>query len=117
MDFSTIKVTLKKVSRNTVDISTREITLNILKNVNGNNVDFWTIEITAKKVRENNMVFSTSKLHRKKYVETTWIFGSAKLRRKSTWKLLGNLSKFTFCQIGVISTSDRRRFDVVCPLG
>ena len=56
-------------------ISTREITLNTLKNVNGNNVDFSTIEITPKKVRENNTVFSTSKLHRKKYVETTWIFG------------------------------------------
>ena len=58
-----------------MDISAREITLNILKNVNGNNVDFSTIEITPKKVRENNTVFSTSKLHRKKYVETTWIFG------------------------------------------
>ena len=58
-----------------MDISAREITLNILKNVNGNNVDFSTIEITPKKVRENNTVCSTSKLHRKKYVETTWIFG------------------------------------------
>ena len=58
-----------------MDISAREITLNILKNVNGNNVDFSTIEITPKKVRENNTVFSTSKLHRKKYAETTWIFG------------------------------------------
>ena len=58
-----------------MDISARETTLNILKNANGNNVDFSTIEITPKKVRENNTVFSTSKLHRKKYVETTWIFG------------------------------------------
>ena len=58
-----------------MDISARKITLNILKNVNGNNVDFSTIEIMPKKVRENNTVFSTSKLHRKKYAETTWIFG------------------------------------------
>ena len=71
MDFPTIKITLKKVSRNTVDVSTREIALNTLKNVNGNNVGFSTIEITPKKARENNMVFSTSKLHRKKYVEIT----------------------------------------------
>ena len=60
-----------KLSRNTVDISTREITLNTLKSVNGNNVDYSTIEIKPKKIRENNMVFSTSKLHRKKYVEIT----------------------------------------------
>ena len=58
-----------------MDISARKITLNILKNVNGNNVDFSTIEIMPKKVRENNTVFSMSKLHRKKYAETTWIFG------------------------------------------
>ena len=70
MDFSTIKITSKKVSRNTVGISTREITLNTLKNVNGNNVDFSTIEITPKKVLENNMVFSTSKLH--SIAKSTW---------------------------------------------
>ena len=43
-----------------MDISTREIALNTLKNVNGNNVGFLTIEITPKKAWENNMVFSTS---------------------------------------------------------
>ena len=38
--------------------------------------------------------FWPAKLHRKKYVETMWIFQLAKLHRKSTWKWLGNLSKF-----------------------
>ena len=54
MDFLTIKITLKKVSINTVDISTREITS---KKVGGNNVDFSTIEITSEKARGNNADF------------------------------------------------------------
>ena len=66
-----MKITSKKVSRNTVDISKKEITS---KKVCGNKVDFSTIEITLKKVRGNNVEFSISEITPKKYVETTWKF-------------------------------------------
>ena len=71
VEFLLIKTASKKVSRNNVDISTREITS---KKVCGNNVDFSTSEITSKKVRGNNMDFSTSEITLKKYVEVTWKF-------------------------------------------
>ena len=71
MDYSTIKITSKKVSRNTVDIPTIEITS---KKVRGNDVDFSTIEITSTKVRGNDVDFSISEITSKKYVETTWKF-------------------------------------------
>ena len=54
-----------------MDISTKKITLNTLKNVNGNNVDISAIEITPKKVRENVVDFRISKITLKKYVEMT----------------------------------------------
>ena len=54
-----------------MDISTKKITLNTFKNVNGNNVDISTIEITPKKVRENDVDFRISKITLKKYVEMT----------------------------------------------
>ena len=54
-----------------MDISTKKITLNTLKNVNGNNVDISAIEITPKKVRENDVDFRISKITLKKYVEMT----------------------------------------------
>ena len=60
-------------------------------------------------------IFRPSKLHRKKYVETTRIFRLAKLHRKSTWKWRGNSSRFGLCRIDVISTLNRRRFDLVYP--
>ena len=69
MDYLTIKITSKKVSKNTVDISAKEITW---KKVRGNDVDFSTIEITSKKVRGNDVDFSISEKKTKKYVETTW---------------------------------------------
>ena len=90
VEFLHIK-TSKKVSRNNVDISTREITS---KKVRGNNVDFSTIEITSKKVRGNNVDFSSSKITPKKVRGTTRIFRAAKLNRKSTWKGRGNSSIF-----------------------
>ena len=65
---------------------------------------------------EARWIFRPSKLHQKKYVETTWIFWPVKLHRKSTWKRRGNSSKFGLRRIDVISTSNGRRFDVVCPL-
>ena len=58
-----------------------------------------------------------SKLHRKRCVESTWIFRPSKSHRKSTRKWSGNSSKFGLQRIDVISTSNPRRFDVVCPLG
>ena len=97
MDFSTIEITSKKVR--------------------GNNVDISTIEITSKQVRENNLYFLTIEITSKKYVESTWIFRPSKLHRKSTWNRRGNSSKFGLRRIDVISTSNPRRFDVVCPLG
>ena len=114
MDYSTIKITSRKLSRNTVDILTKEITS---KKVRGSNVGFSTIEITSKKVRGNNVDFSTKEITSKNYVETTWIFRSVKLHRKSTWKRRGKSSKFGLRRIDIISTSNRHRFDVVCPLG
>ena len=88
MDYSTIKITSKKVSRNTVDISKKEITSEKvrgnkvdfstfeikLKKVRGNNGDFSTIEITSKKVCGSNADFSISEITLKKYVEMTWKF-------------------------------------------
>ena len=99
----------KKVRGNNVDFSIGEI---ISKNVRGNNVDFSTIEIPSKKDVEGTWIFRPAKLHRKKYVETTWIFRPSKLHRKSTWKWRGNSSKFGLRCIDVISTSNRRGFDM-----
>ena len=89
MDFSTIKITWKKVSGNNVDFSTIEITL---KKVCGNNVDFSTIEITSKKVCGNDGDFSMSEITQKNFVEMTRKFvqsWSSTYRRnihvESTW--------------------------------
>ena len=114
MDISTKEITSKKVRGSKVDFSTIEITS---KKVRGNDVDFSTIEITSKKVRGNDVDFSTSEITSKKYVGTTWNFRPAKLHRKSTWKRRGNSSKFGLRRIDITSTSNRRRFDVACPLG
>ena len=64
-----MKTTSRKVSKNNVHISTRQITS---KKVRGNIVDFWTREIT--RVRGNNVDFSASEITSKKYVEMTWKF-------------------------------------------
>ena len=74
-------------------------------------------KLHRKKYVETTWIFPPSKLHRQKYVETTWIFRSVKLHQKSTWKRRGNSSKFGLRRIDIISTSNRCRFDVVCPLG
>ena len=68
MDFLTIKIKLKKVSRNTVDISTSEITS---KKVGG--VARW--------------VFQPSKLHHKMNLEG--FFNHQSYTKKSTWKQRG----------------------------
>ena len=88
MDFSTIRITLKKVSQSNVHFSTIEITsrklcgnnVDILpsqittKKVRGNDVNFPTIEITSKIVRGNDVNFLISDITSKKYVEMTWKF-------------------------------------------
>ena len=106
---------IKKVSRNTVDISMKEITSKkargskvdfstigiTSKKIRGNNVDFSTIKITSKKVHGNDMDFSISKITSQKYMKMTWKF-------VEIWSSNG---------LHVISTSNRSRFDVECPLG
>ena len=104
-----IKITSKKVSRNTVDISMKEITLK-------KHVEAWWIfrpskwhqkkyveatwifrasKIHRAKYVETTWIFRPPKLRRKKYVETTWMFQSAKLHQKSIWKWRGNSSKYS----------------------
>ena len=59
------------------------------KKVRGNNADFSSIKITSKKGRGKNVGIATSKITSKLYVETTCIFRSQKLHRKKyvviTW--------------------------------
>ena len=87
-----IKITSKKVSRNTVDISMKEITLK-------KHVEAWWIfrpsKWHQKKYVEATWIFRASKIHRAKYVETTWMFQSAKLHQKSMRKWRGNSSKYS----------------------
>ena len=97
MDFWTSEITAIKVRGNNVDFSTIEITS---KRVRVNNVDFSTSEITSKTVHGNDVDFSTIEITLKKYVEMTWKFveiWSSMYRRNIT--------------------SNRRGFDVMCPLG
>ena len=88
---------MRKVSKNSLHISTRQITS---KKVRGNNVDFSTIEITSKRVGGNNVDFSTIEITSKKYVQMTRKF-------VEIWS--------SMYQINI--TSNRRGFDVVCLLG
>ena len=78
---------------------------------------FGALKLHRKKYVETTSIFRPSKLHWKQHVETTWIFRSAKLHWKCTWKWRGNSSKFSLRRIHVISTLNRRRFDVECSLG
>ena len=80
-----------------MEFSTIEITS---KRVRGNNMSFSIIEITLKKVRGNDVEFSTIEITSKKYAEMTLKFVEIRLR-----------------YMDVISTSNRRGFDVLCPLG
>ena len=128
--FLNSEILLEEVRGNNVDFSTIKITS---KQVRENNLYFLTIENTSKKYVESTWIFRPSKLHRKKYVKSTWtfrpsklhrkkyvkttcIFWPSKLRRKSTWNWCGYLSKFGLRRIDVISMSNPRQFDVVCPL-
>ena len=132
VEFLPVEILSKKVHASKTDFSIIKI---ISKNVSENNVDFSTIKITSKKstqkqrecfdqrnytkkstwkkrgfvgqrnytekkIRGNDVEFSISKITSKKYVEMTWKF-----------------VKFGIRRIDVISTWNRRRFDMVCPLG
>ena len=57
--------------------------------------------------------------HRNYVKKSTWKWRgkSTKLHWPSTWKWRGNFSKLGRRRIDVISTSNQRRFDLVCPLG
>ena len=69
-------------------------------------------------------IFRPAKLFQGKYVETTWIFRTSKLCQKkyveTTWcpRCGNNLMSSTWGSrcINVISTLNRRRFVVLCPL-
>ena len=71
VDISAKEIRTKKVRRSKVDFSTIEITS---KKVRGNNMDFSTIKITFKKVRRNKVEFTISEITSKRYVEMTWKF-------------------------------------------
>ena len=113
-DFSTIKVTSKKVMGHNVDISTREITSKTYTETTGvlrpsklhrkkyvekkleyfdqqnqyveNTWIISTSEITSKKAGGNNMDFSTSEITQKKVHENNMNFS---IIEKCTWKLRG----------------------------
>ena len=61
----------KKGRENYVNFFTSEISP---KKILGNNVDFLTIDITPNNVRGNDVEFSISKITSKKYVKMTWKF-------------------------------------------
>ena len=54
-----------------MDFPTIEITSKKVRQID---VNFSTIEITSKQVRENNLYFLTIEITSKKYVESMWIF-------------------------------------------
>ena len=91
-----------KVSKNNVDISTKESTL---KKLRGNNVDFSTIEVTLKKVRGNSVSFSTSKITWKKVRGNDMDFSIGGITSKKyaeiTWKI-----------VEIWSSTYRRNIDV-----
>ena len=100
----TIKITLKKVSKNNVLIWTIEMTS---KKVRGNNEDFSTIKITSKKVCGNNVDFSTIEIKLKKYAEMTWKFVEI---WSSTWCARWDPPPFP-CRIWNISSNQRFIFN------
>ena len=107
------KSELFKVTNTAKNFSKVFISLRLTKN----DVKSLLIKITSKKVSKNNVHISTIEITLIKVRETTWIFRPSKSHRKSTRKWRRNSSKFGLWRIDVISTSNRRGFDVVCPLG
>ena len=66
---------------------------------------------------ETRWIFRPAKLVRKKYVGMSGYFDQQNYIEKKVHGNDGNSSKFGFRSIDVIPTSNRRQFDVVCPLG
>ena len=114
MHISTIEITWKKVGGTTWIF--RPSKLHRERYVEATWI-FQPAKLRRKMYVETTCIFQPSKLHRQRYVETTSIFRPLKLHRKSTRKWRGNSSKFGLRHIDVISTSNRRGFDMVCPLG
>ena len=78
---------------------------------------FCSWKLCWTKYIETTSIFCSSKLRRRKYDKSTSIFHPSELHRKNTSKWRGNSSIFYPRRIDVILLSNRRRFDVVCPLG
>ena len=94
---------------------------------------FFPSKLHWRKYIETTSIFRSSILCRIKYVETAWIFCPSKLRRKSTSKRQGffayqnyiekirrndvKIRRYFFRRIDVISTLNRRWFNVLQPLG
>ena len=62
-------------------------------------------------------IFCPSKLRQTKHVQTTSIFRLSKLRLKKFLEMTWKFVDIFFRPIDVISTSNRRQFDVLCLLG
>ena len=129
--FLSIEIRLKKERQKDINLLLIKITSN---KVRWNEVDFCSSKLLQtkhfemmsifcpsilrrRKYIKMTSIFHSSKLCQIKYVKTTSIFDPSKLYLRSTLKWRGNLSIFSAWCIGVISPSNRRRFDVVCPLG
>ena len=84
---------VKKVRRNTVYISMKEITS---KKVRGSKVNFFTIKITWKKVRRNNLDFLTIEITSKKVRGNNVDFTTIEITSK---KVRGNDGDFLISEI------------------
>ena len=62
------------------------------------------------------LIFHPSKSGRKKYIELTSVFFSSKLHQRKYVKMTWKFIDIFIQSIGLISTSNRRLFDVVYPL-
>ena len=114
IEFLPIKITLRKVNKNNVHISTRQITS---KKVRGNNVDFWTSEITAIKARGNNVDFSTIEITSKRVGGNNVDFSTIEITSKKYVQMTRKFVEIWSSMYQINITSNRRGFDVVCPLG
>ena len=78
---------------------------------------FWPEKLYQRKYLETTWIFSSGKICQRKREQTAWTFRPLKLHGQSTRKWRGNSSKFILRRIDVISTINRRGFDLVCSLG
>ena len=109
LDLSSIKIILKKVHRNDVDFFPIKITL---KKIHRNNVDFSLIDIMSNKVRRNGVDFLPIKITSKRQGFFAYQNYIEKIRRNDV-----KIRRYFFRRIDVISTLNRRWFNVLQPLG